>query len=125
MPVYEFACSACGAPVSVFVRSMSSPVAGKCDRCGSTDLRRLVSRFAVMKAGPSLDDLSNTDFESLADDPQAAAAWARQVQSEMGGELGPEFDDLVQHLDRGESLNDLGLGEGLGHDHGDDDFDDL
>jgi putative FmdB family regulatory protein len=128
MPVYEFACNACGASVSVFVRSMSSPVAGKCGRCGSTDLRRLISKFAVVSHKTNLEQLSDTDFESIADDPQAAAAWARQMRSEMGGDqLGPEFDEMIEHLDRGESLNDLGLGEAMAHehDHGGDDLDDI
>ncbi len=70
-----------------------------------------------------LEALDDFDLDSFNDDPQAAAMWARKMQSEMGGELGPEFDDMVERLDRGESLNDLGLGDALGHghDHGDDD----
>ena len=47
MPVYEFRCKACGAYVSLFVRSVTPDPHGACDRCGSADLERLVSRFAV------------------------------------------------------------------------------
>jgi hypothetical protein len=47
------------------------------------------------------------------------AAWARQMQQESGEDMGPEFDDMIGRLERGESIDDdLGLG---GHDHGDDD----
>jgi putative FmdB family regulatory protein len=112
MPVYEFACNACNAPVSVFVRSISSPVSGKCERCGSTDLRRLVSRFAVVRSG------SGGDFDGFDDgmldgldesDPRAMASWARKMQREMGEDLGPEFDEMVDRLERGDSLEGLGL----------------
>ncbi|HEX5368184.1 MAG TPA: hypothetical protein VFY10_02095, partial [Dehalococcoidia bacterium] len=106
-------CNACGALVSVFVRSINSEVNGRCERCGSQDLRRRVSKFAVLgHGGGGLDDLDSLDEN----DPRAMAAWARRMQSEMGDEAGPEFEDMVNRLERGESL-DSGMGEGL-----DDDF---
>jgi putative FmdB family regulatory protein len=116
VPVYEFACNNCNAPVSVFVRSINSDLTANCERCGSRDLRRLVSRFAVLKGSEGgLEDFSNFDEN----DPRAMAAWARQMQQESGEEMGPEFDDMVGRLERGESIDDdLGLG---GHDYGDDD----
>ena len=60
MPVYEFACNACGAPVSVFVRSISSPVNGECARCGWKDLRRLVSKFAFTAAASAATSMHST-----------------------------------------------------------------
>jgi putative FmdB family regulatory protein len=108
MPVYEFACNACGAPVSVFVRSMSAAVNGSCQRCGSGDLRRLVSRFAVLRPGGGLDSMDDDAMmQGLdANDPRAMAAWARKMRSEMGEDAGPEFDEMVERLERGESLDD-------------------
>ena len=118
MPVYEFACNACGASASVFVRSFSSPVAARCQRCGGEDLRRLISRVAVIRSGGgdigSMDDLEGLD-ES---DPRAMAAWARRMRTEMGDDAGPEMDEMIDRLERGESLADDGLG---GHED-DDDF---
>ena len=118
MPIYEFSCNACGASISVFVRSMNSPVGGRCERCGSTDLRRLVSRFAVINAGGGLDSLDDDSFAGMDEnDPRAMAAWARRMRAEMGEEAGPEFDEMVERLERGESLDD---DFGGAHDHGDD-----
>ncbi len=116
MPVYEFSCKACGARVSVFVRSMNSEVNGRCQRCGSEDLQRLMSKFAVLRpsGGAGLDDLGSLDEN----DPRAMAAWARQMQAEMGDEAGPEFDDMINRLERGESL------ESDFDDYHDDDHDD-
>ena len=115
VPVYEFTCNACGAAVSVFTRSISAPVEAKCGRCGSTDLRRLISRVAVMRSsgGVDLDNLDNLDPS----DPKAMAAWARQMQQEMGPDAGPEMDDMIQRLERGETLDD----DFDTHDHADDD----
>ena len=121
MPVYEFSCNSCGASVSVFVRTVSSPVNAACERCGSADLRRLVSKFAVLR-GAGRGDLDSLDgMEGLDDtDPRAMAAWARQLQRESGEDMGPEFDAMVDKLERGESIDDeLGLD---GHTDDDDDF---
>ena len=125
MPIYEFSCNACGARVSVFVRSMSSPVAGKCDRCGGVDLRRLISRVAVLRSGG--DEFGSLDDDSMLsgfdeNDPKAMASWARKMRREMGEDMGPEFDEMVEKLERGESLDDGDSGD---DDFGDDDFGDL
>lgn len=124
MPIYEFACNACSNRVSIFVRSMSSPVSGKCDRCGSDDLRRLISKVAVIKSGGDFDSLDDDRLMSGFDenDPKAMAAWARKMQREMGEDAGPEFEEMIEKLERGE-----GLDEGFGGEDFDDDggFDDL
>ena len=104
MPVYEFACNACGAPVSVFTRSINAPVEAKCERCSSTDLRRLISRVAVLRPGGGVD-LDNPDGLDPSD-PRAMAAWARQMQQEMGKDAGPEMQDMIDRMERGESLDD-------------------
>ena len=112
MPVYEFACNACGAPVSVFVRSISSPVNGECARCGSKDLRRLVSKFAFTRSSFS-GDLDALDQLGDVDDPQAMASWARKMQDKLGDDLGPEFNDMVGQMERGQSVDAGGDSGGL------------
>ena len=117
MPIYEFACNACRARTSIFVRSFSAEVNARCERCGSGDLRRLISRVAVMRS----DDFSGLDDGALMsgfdeNDPKAMASWARKMQREMGEDAGPEFDEMVDRLERGESL------DGGGGDFGGDDL---
>jgi putative FmdB family regulatory protein len=104
MPVYEFACNACGAAVSVFVRSMSSTVNGACEKCGSKDLRRLVSKFAYTRSSFS-GDLDALDRLGDVDDPRAMATWARQMQDQIGDDLGSEFNDMVGQMERGKSID--------------------
>ena len=118
MPVYEFKCNACGATTSLFVRSMSAPVSGACERCGNADLSRLISRFAVLRSAGGelggLDDDLLSGFDE--NDPKAMAAWARKMQSEMGEDMGPEFDEMVDRLGSGASLDDLGGMDDFGDD---------
>ncbi len=61
MPIYEFTCNVCNAPLSLFVRSMNSQVSPKCGKCGSTDLTRAISSFAVLGASGSESGSSDAD----------------------------------------------------------------
>jgi putative FmdB family regulatory protein len=116
MPIYEYRCSSCRRRTSVFVRSIASPVSAACEHCGSRKLTRLMSRFAVSRGGGALEDdggLGDVDEN----DPQAVARWARKMKDEMGEDLGPEFDQMVDRIAAGEDPESV-MGEG----DGDDDF---
>jgi putative FmdB family regulatory protein len=118
VPIYEFRCQACRRRVTVFQRNISAPVSAVCAHCGGTDLRRLVSRFAVMRGEDAL--LDDVDDESLLsgvdeNDPRSVAAWARKMGSRFGEDLGPEFDEMVEQMEAGEIPDEAGL-EGDGGD---------
>ncbi len=125
MPIYEFACNSCGATVSVFVRSMNSEVNARCDRCQGTDLRRLVSRVAVLRGSGDFSDLDDDSLMSGFDesDPKAMAAWARRMQNESGEDMGPEWDEMIGRMEKGESPDSFGGDDDFSGD--DDDFGDL
>jgi putative FmdB family regulatory protein len=122
MPIYEFRCQACGRRVSIFQRSISASLNAACPQCGGTDLRRLVSRFAVMRGEDAL--LGEMDDDSLLagvdeNDPRSVAAWARKMGSRFGEDLGPEFDEMVERVEAGEMPDEEAGGENGG------DFDEL
>ena|SRR5436309_489973 len=125
MPIYEFACNACHARTSVFVRSMSATVSARCERCGSDDLRRLISRVTVLRSEADFDSLNEDSLMSGFDenDPKAMATWARRMRREMGEDAGPEMDEMIERLESGQPL-DEGLGDDDAFDNGDfhDDF---
>jgi putative FmdB family regulatory protein len=79
MPIYEYTCDNCKSPLSVFVRSMSSEVNPKCEKCGSTDLTRAISGFAVLGIGGS---------DSGFDGGDADMASMMQQMGGMGGGMG-------------------------------------
>jgi hypothetical protein len=56
---------------------MSSPVNGKCESCGSTDLTRLVSQVSIPRFSGGGDD----DFDM--NDPEMAS-----LMQQMGGGMG-------------------------------------
>jgi putative FmdB family regulatory protein len=119
MPIYEYRCLACNRRTSVFTRSISAEVRAKCEHCGSARLARLMSKFAVRRAAPSLDDPSSMDGLDESD-PRAMARFARQMADESGEDLGPEFEEMVTRMESGESPDDL-MGEDA-FDGADDDF---
>jgi len=50
MPIYEYACQACGHPFEALVRSDTTP---ECPLCHSTQLEKQLSVFATTSAGAS------------------------------------------------------------------------
>ena len=122
MPIYSYTCEKCAAR---FLRKITYENYGaasvNCPKCGSAETRRRIGRPRMLR-GPGAD-LANIDNpEELADDPRAMARMMRQRGDETGEELGPEFDEVVNRLEKGQSaediereLPDIGMGgEGLG-----------
>lgn len=98
---------------------MGSPATAACPRCGGA-LTRLVSRFAVVRSEEAaLDALDDDSLFAGVDenDPRSMAAWARKMSSQLGEDLGPEFDEMVDRMEAGEMPDDE-----LGGDGEDDDF---
>ena len=107
MPIYEYGCYDCRKRVNVFFRSFSDAEtkSASCPRCQGTNLKRLVSRVAVIRSeGRRLENLA--DPGNLAgldeDDPKSMARWMRKMGQEMGEDLGSEFDEVVDRLESGE-----------------------
>lgn len=47
MPIFEYACRACGNEFETLVRTSDTP---SCDSCGSSELEKKLSVFAAQKA---------------------------------------------------------------------------
>lgn len=131
MPIYEYRCADCGRRTTVFTRSMSDELNPVCSTCGSQNLSRLVSRVAVVRSEESrLESLADPgSFAGLdEDDPRSLGRFMRKMSREMGEDLGPEFDEVVDRLESGQSPEDIEesmpeLGDGLGGGAPADDFD--
>ena len=118
MPIYEYRCQACGKRSSVFVRSMSTAVKAKCERCGSTKMSRLISRVVVPRSKSSLGDFDESMLGDVDEnDPRSMARFARRMRDEMGEDMGPEFDQAIEQMEQGNFPDDDG-----GGDFGMDDF---
>jgi putative FmdB family regulatory protein len=104
VPIYEYRCAACRRKVTVLTLRVSEAVDPVCEHCGSRDLTRLLSRFAMVRSEESrLDDL--TDDAALAgvdeNDPKSMARWMRKMGSELGEDAGEDFDEMVDELEHG------------------------
>ena len=120
MPIYEYRCQQCGGRASILVRSFTIAASPSCPSCGSANLRKLISRFAVMKSEESRLE-AMADPANLGDldeqDPRSVARWARRMGKEMGEDLGPEFDEMVDRMEAGDRDEDeLAAGDGAGAD---------
>ena len=110
MPVYEYACNGCGARVSIFTRSIGSPITEVCDRCGGTDLRRLISKVAFLRPPADPNAINKQALFDGVDynDPRSIAQWTRKLQDQLGEPMSEEMDDTLQRFERGEgSVNDF------------------
>ncbi|MGQ9502776.1 MAG: FmdB family zinc ribbon protein [Anaerolineae bacterium] len=112
MPIYEYRCHQCRRRVSIWWRTFSEAEQGtaRCPRCGSENLSRMVSRVRLVRSEESrLDDLSDpSQFGDLDEnDPRSLGRWMRRMSQEVGEELGPEFDEVVDRLEAGQSPEEI------------------
>jgi putative FmdB family regulatory protein len=120
MPIYEYQCNKCKKKVSVLTLRVSEEVNPECDRCGSKNLSRLMSRFAMVKSEEArLDALADPGSLSGVDenDPKSMARWMRKMGKEMGEEFaGDDFDQMVDEMEAGNLPDDDSGGMGGGDD---------
>ncbi len=126
MPIYEYDCQGCRRRVSLLVRSLASPEAPRCPRCDSTELTRLMSRFATPKSEDARLEAA-ADPSQLGDldenDPGSVARFVKRMGEEMGEDLGDDLDAAMDEAsgDDGADMSDFGGGEASLSDAGDGD----
>ena len=112
MPIYEYRCHQCRRRVSVWWRTFSEAERGvpRCPRCSGENLSRLASRVRLLRSEDSrMDDLSDPgQFGDLDEnDPRSIGRWMRKMSNEVGEDLGPEFGEVVDRLESGQSPEDI------------------
>ena len=103
MPIYEYRCNSCRRRVSMLVRS-SSESSVACPHCGSTELNRLFSTFAIRKTDQDIYDDILSDAGLVkgleSDDPRALAEWNKRISRGEG--IAPEYEEAMNKLEAGE-----------------------
>jgi putative FmdB family regulatory protein len=94
VPVYEYTCNTCNRKFSVLVRVVATTESLACPICGSTDLRKLMSRFAFTRSEEEiLDNLTDkTDLE----DPVVMRQMMQEMKNELGDEFGENIDEILE-----------------------------
>ena len=73
-------------------------------------MRRRMTKVRIAKSEESRMDSMADDFsgfEGLEDDPQAMGRMMRKMGKEMGEDMPPEFDEVVDRLESGQSPEDI------------------
>jgi putative FmdB family regulatory protein len=125
MPLYDYICLDCHQRFDVFMTFSeygTRPIT--CPHCKGQNVRRGIPRVRMAKSEDSRLDSLATDFSDpaalagLENDPRAMGRMMRKMGNEMGEEIPPEFNEVVDRLEKGQSpeeiekeIPDLGGGE--------------
>ncbi len=122
MPAYEFRCLSCRRRFDVFLSySEYGKNAVECPHCHSTQVQRRIGRVRFARSEESrLESMADPSrLAGLEDDPKSLGRMMRDMSSQMGEDMGPEFDEVVGRLEAGQSpdeiekeVPDLGAGDG-------------
>lgn len=113
MPIYEYQCNNCRRKAEIFVHSFSLPSNPTCTHCGSEDLSRIFSKFAVRrsKSDKSVYDdiLSDSKLTQglMRNDPRALAEWSRKMSRAADEDSTPETEELMDRLEAGEDVSEV------------------
>lgn len=113
MPIYEYRCNNCQRKVEVFVQSFSTPSNTSCTHCGSDNLSRIFSKFAVRRSKNDKsvydDILSDSKLTEglMRNDPRALAEWSRKMSRAADEDSTPETEELMDRLEAGEDVSEV------------------
>ncbi|MBN1563920.1 MAG: zinc ribbon domain-containing protein [Anaerolineae bacterium] len=111
MPIYDFRCNVCHRKIILRYKTYEDydNATHTCPHCQSTDVTRLISRVAVKKSLTSRlfsggyggdDDAALSDLDHA--DPRTLGRVLREMNAEVGEDMGGEFDEIVGRLESGE-----------------------
>ena len=110
MPTYDFVCLNCGQRFDVFLSySQYGSTKVVCVHCGSQNVRRRMTRVRLAKSEDSrMEGMADESaLEGLENDPQALGRMMKKMGKEMGEDLPPEYDDMVDRLEAGQSPEEI------------------
>jgi putative FmdB family regulatory protein len=114
MPNYDFTCLDCHQRFDVFMPfSEYGTRLVTCPHCKSQNVRRGIPHVRLAKSEESRMEALSGDFSDpsalagLENDPQAMGRMMRKMGNEMGEEMPPEFSEVVDRLEKGQSPQDI------------------
>jgi len=110
MPIYEYQCKSCGKITSALILKSYEESQVKCRACKSNDLKRVLSRVVLHQTESqrlSEFDTSAPRDDSFYNDSRNVGLWAKKRAKELGADLGPEFDNVVEKARTGKILDDV------------------
>ena len=110
MPAYSYRCLDCGRRFTVrmsYAEYGQRPV--HCPACGSDHLQRIIGRVRMVRSEESrLESLADPSMlDALDEDPRALGRMMREMSRELGEDLGPEFEEVVDRLEKGQTPEEI------------------
>ncbi len=109
MPIYEYECNQCHREFNCLVLRSKQANKVKCRFCKSGNVRRILSSFSVHQTeGSRLSTFDtskpkNIDFYK---DSRNVGLWTKKRMQELGVDLGPKMDEIVERGRSGKILED-------------------
>jgi putative FmdB family regulatory protein len=99
MPIYEYVCNDCRKISSFLLLRVTEDVEPFCKACGGRNVRRILSRIAVLKSEERrleglLDPAKFSDLDE--NDPASVERAMRRMGKDLGDELGEGFEESLE-----------------------------
>ena len=99
MPIYEYRCNQCHREFSELFLNTAGVRKIKCKYCHGRSLSKLVSSFRVHQTDESRltnFDTSKPKGDEFYKDSRNVGLWAKKRMRELGVDLGPKMDEIVE-----------------------------
>lgn len=113
MPNYDFICQRCQKRLVKFLTYAEyGNKSVDCPYCGSDEVARHITRVRIARSEDTHLENSGefSSPESMAQmeqNPQALGRMMRRMSSELGEEMEPEFNEVVNRLEKGQSPDEI------------------
>ncbi len=105
MPTYDYHCVECKTRFEIILSYAEyGQEEVSCPACGSGNIRRRIGNIRIAKTEESrLEDMVDpAKLAGMEDDPKSLGRFMRQMGDELGEDIGPEFDEVVSRLEKGQ-----------------------
>jgi len=113
MPRYDYRCKKCK---NLFEVQMTYEEYGDmdimCAHCGSSNVERIIRKVRLLRSDESriaeFGQFSEMeDLVAMEENPRELGKMMKKMSSELGEEMGPEFNEVVDRLQRGQQPEDI------------------
>ena len=111
MPFYDYRCETCAKPARLFFSFAAYESADPaCPHCGEKTLKRRIRRVVIAKSEEKrMDGMMDESMLGALEneDPREIGRFMRKMSHEMGEDLGDEFGEVANRLEKGQSPEEI------------------
>jgi len=113
MPQYDFRCRDCKNRFEVQISYEEYGVKDViCPHCGSNDIERVIRKVRLLRSEEGrvaeFDQFTGMDdLAAMEENPRELGRMMKKMSSELGEEIAPEFNEVVDRLESGQKPEDI------------------